>query len=196
MNNQWITNAFSSAVKETSKVFKFASSNGAELNQIGWGNLTWDALAIIFFIATVFAYGIILGKGRILVILSSIYMAAFLVMIFPWKFGKNFFNQIPNNLIIFTSLLFLLYLFLSRSSLASVARFSTRGSWIATFILSFFQVGLLTSIVISYFPAEKLQSLIPLIFRLFDGAMARFIWAAMPLLAIVAFKKRRRRVNY
>src|SRR5512143_4108673 len=51
---------------------------------INWAAPTWDLFIVLFFVVTVFLYGLSLGRDRIIVILVSIYMALAVVSNAPY----------------------------------------------------------------------------------------------------------------
>src|SRR3990167_1770098 len=61
-----------------------ANDVGKFLQSINWAAPTWDLFIVLFFIVTVFLYGMSLGRDRIIVILVSIYMALAVVSNAPF----------------------------------------------------------------------------------------------------------------
>lgn len=164
---------------------------GASLGRLNLHSPSWDLFVLLIFGIAVFLYAFTLGKGRIVVFLCSVYMAFVITETFPWSIKANLIGKIPNKLIIFAVAVVLIFLMLVRSGLASIFRATAEGSWIETFIFSVLQIGLLTSILISYFSQLDAQALMPLSSQIFASQMARFIWAALPLIALTFIKKHR-----
>ena len=182
------------------RLLVFLSVSGASLNKINWRNPSWDLFAAALFLAAVFLYGVMLGKGRILVMLSVVYMSAVIAIFFPWNFGKSAsganafaaaFANIPIKLVVFAVVLILLFFLLIRSGLASIFRATTEGSWIETFIFGFLQAGLLAAIIMSFFPPEIIQYNLPVTGKIFAAPIARFIWIILPIAAVAFTKKKR-----
>lgn len=188
------------------KVLEFASSLagraiaslgifGASLGKINWSNPSWDLFIMLLFVLAVFLYGITLGKGRIMVMISAIYMSAAVAIFFPQNFLEYLLKYVPEyvpiQLVIFILTLVILFFFLVRSGLASIFRATTEGSWIETFIFSFFQIGLVFAIAMSFFPAEKIQSSLPATGQIFINPIARFAWIILPIIGIIFTKKKK-----
>lgn len=168
---------------------------GASLGKLNWSRPNWDMFILLVFIAAIFLYGFTLGKGRIIVLLSSIYMACAAAETFPWNIKFNaaggFFFNIPNKLLVFVIVLIFLLFTLVRSGMASIFRASAEGSWIEVLIFSVLQVGLLASAVISFFPLDDLIISAPLSSRIFALPAPRFFWTILPLAALALAKKKR-----
>src|SRR5687767_4847400 len=91
------------------------------LQAVNWASPSWDLFIVLFFLVTVFLYGMSLGRDRIIVILVSIYMALAVVSNAPIlgkldatvNLGQFFAFRVTTFLGIFVLLFFLL----SRSAL-------------------------------------------------------------------------------
>lgn len=168
---------------------------GVSLGKINWSNPSWDVFIALLFVLAVFLYGITLGKGRIMVMISAIYMSAAVTIFFPQNLIENVLKNVPQNipiqLEIFILTLVILFFFLVRSGLASIFRATTEGSWIETFIFSFFQIGLVFAIAMSFFPPENIQSNLPATGQIFTNPIARFAWIILPIIGIIFTKKRK-----
>jgi hypothetical protein len=160
-------------------------------SQINWTQPSWDLLIIFLFIVSAFFYGFSLGRNRIIVILISIYMALAVANNFPYlkeitsqtPLAKLFAFQVLFFLIIFIISLFLL----SRAGLPQGIR--GRGRWWEIIIFSILHVGLLISVILSFLPSEALKELIPFTQLIFVSDLARFLWIALPIVAMVLIKE-------
>ncbi len=169
---------------------------GAGLGRMNWASPSWDLFLIILLVIAVFLYGITLGKARIIVILSSIYMSALVAIFFPWNVSWNVLKNVPIKVAIFVACMLLLFVTLTRSGLASIFRASTEGSWIETLIFSIFQIGLITTIIMSFFAQEIITSSFPIMSTVFTGSVAQFIWVVLPILGLIFTKKKREYKTY
>jgi len=169
---------------------------GAGLGRMNWTSPSWDLFLIILLAIAVFLYGITLGKARIIVILSSIYMSALVAIFFPWNVSWNVLRNVPIRVAVFVVCFLLLFVTLTRSGLASIFRASTEGSWIETIIFSVFQVGLITVIIMSFFTQEVIANLFPIMSTIFSGSVAQFVWVVLPILGLIFTKKKREYKTY
>ena len=65
------------------------------------------------------------------------------------------------------------------------------GSWWQVVLFSVLHVGLLTSVVLSFLPAENLAQLAPLTKQIFLDQTAKFIWLVAPILAMSLVRAQR-----
>lgn len=173
------------------RLLAFLSISGASLAKINWQKPSWDLFVVLIFLIAVFLYGITLGKGRILVMLSAIYMSAIIAVFFPWNISAGILRGAPPKAAIFIAVLILLFFLLVRSGLASIFKASTEGNWIETFIFSFLQIGLLVAILIFFFPPEAIQASLPITGKIFADPIARFAWIIFPIIGIALTRKKR-----
>lgn len=160
---------------------------------------TWDLLVFVGAIAAVFLYGMTSGKGRILMLILSTYFSFLITTLMPWKEIGAYFNygeDFPS--IIFESFIFLALIaafcfLLPNSVLGSVARAGRSGrvAWWQTAVLSFLEVGFLTSVIIVLVPAKGLSDVNPLLTQFFSGEIPKFIWILLPILALVFLRRGR-----
>jgi hypothetical protein len=163
------------------------------VTNINWAAPTWDLFIVIFFIITVFLYGMSLGRDRIIVILVSIYMALAVISNAPFlgafggadiKVGNYFAFQVTT----FLGLFVLLFFLLSRSALMHTFGKLHSGSWWQVLIFSVFHVGLLVSITLSFLPAEAVGHLAPVTRNLFASETAKFLWIIAPITGMILLK--------
>lgn len=154
---------------------------------------SWDLFIILFFILAAFIYGLSLGRDRIIVILVSIYVGLAIVNSAPYI--KDLAEQARLDLFAFKATAFLglfvlLFFMFSRSALLrALGTSGYAGNWLHVIVFSFLHVGLLTSITLSFLPAEALNFLMPVTRTIFVSEPARFIWMVMPLLAMFLVNK-------
>lgn len=155
------------------------------VSQVNWAAPTWDLFIVLFFVATVFLYGLSLGRDRIIVILMSIYMALAVVSVAPFLGEVNADVAIGKYLAFkvtaFLGIFVLLFFLLSRSVLLKTFGNLAAGKWWQVLIFSAFHVGLLVSITISLLPTGALAHLAPLTKTLFASETAKFVWVVAPI---------------
>lgn len=167
-------------------------------NSINWSVPTWDLFIIFIFIVGSFVYGLTLGKGRLVIILISIYISLALINYFPYQefnlvqfeFGELFIFKI----IAFFGLTMLIFFLFSRSSISSVFRASKdySGTWLQILLFSFFHVGLLVSAIFLFLPEESLAFFSPATRAVFNSQIGRFFWMLTPVIFMAFLKKRRK----
>lgn len=163
-----------------------------QLSRINWASPTWDLFIVIFFLVTVFLYGMTMGRDRIIVILVSIYMALAVISNAP------FLNQLHADINIsdffalkvttFLGIFVLLFFLLSRSALLKTFGGMASGSWWQVFLFSVFHVGLLVSITLSFIPSEAIGNLAPITQMLFASDGGKFFWIVAPIVSMVLIK--------
>jgi len=160
---------------------------------------TWDLLIFIGAIAAVFLYGMTSGKGKILMLILSTYFSFLITTLMPWKEIGEYFNYAKD----FPSIIFQAFVFLAlivafcfllpNSVLGLVARSGRGGrvAWWQVSILSFLEVGFLASVILVLVPAKDLLNVNPLLVQFFSGAIPKFTWTLLPLLAMVFLRRGR-----
>ncbi|MBI2634971.1 MAG: hypothetical protein HYW79_00245 [Parcubacteria group bacterium] len=148
---------------------------------------TWDILLLLFFFATVFIYGLVVGRNRIIVLLLASYPAALINSHVP------FYGRFLNNLNIYQGLFirafsfFILtfFIFWILSNLGFSRKEINKKTGQILF-LSFLNVGLWASIIFGYaldLNTEALK-LAPLTKLLFGFDTAQFIWFIIPIFVL------------
>jgi hypothetical protein len=163
------------------------------INNINWTTPSWDLFIIIIFVAGIFLYGLSLGRDRAFIILISSYISLALLnkssLIFE-VLGIQLDNSFMNNTALFLGGVFVLFFLLSNSAFTSVFDQSPAGTWMQTLIVSFLQIGLVISIVISFLPPEEINALSSFIKSVFVENQAQFFWLLSPLVSMLIFKGR------
>lgn len=162
------------------------------LSNINWASPTWDLFIVLFFIVTVFLYGMTMGRDRIIVILVSIYMSLAVVSNAPYL-GQlhadiNISEYFALKVTTFLGLFVLLFFLLSRSALLRTFGSFASGTWWQVFLFSVLHVGLLVSITLSFLPAEAVGNLAPMTQEVFASDGGRFFWVVSPIFAMVLLK--------
>lgn len=160
---------------------------------INWSEPSWDLFIILFFIIAGLLYGLSLGRDRIIVIMVAIYMALAVVNYAPYigrlveeaGLQQLFVVRISTFITVFIVLFFLL----SRSALLkTIAAADSPGPWWQVLVFSFLHVGLLTSVVLSFFPNGAADELAPFTRSVFTSAGGKFFWVIAPIAAMILLK--------
>jgi hypothetical protein len=162
------------------------------LSRVNWASPTWDLFIVLFFLVTVFLYGMTMGRDRIIVILVSIYMALAVISNAPYlnqlRANVNLSDFFALKVSTFLGIFVLLFFLLSRSALLKTFGGMASGSWWQVFLFSIFHVGLLVSITLSFVPAEAVHNLAPITQSLFASDGGKFFWIVAPIMAMVLIK--------
>ena len=169
------------------------------LFNLNWATPTWDLFIILFFVVAAFLYGLSLGRNRIIVILISIYMALAIVNTAPYL--NNFSAEISYNnasifkFTVFVGIFIILFFLLSRGALLrTIASKDSDGSWWQSIVFSFFHVGLILSILMSYLPKEMLENNLSQAMRnVFVSDPAKFFWLVIPIVVMVLIRKKKKK---
>lgn len=157
---------------------------GETLSQLNLSTPSWDLFILTFFLIVTVLYGLSLGRGRIIVILVSIYMTIAVVATAP--FLKTFTPTIAmNNIFAFRVMtfacIFLLIFFLVSRSGFMRSLGSSHGSLWQVILFSFLHVGLLIATTLSFLPPDVAGRLAPITRTIFLSETAHFIWVVAPI---------------
>ncbi len=172
-----------------------AISNLANLDAITkiLNHPTWDIVVIFLFIAVGFFYGLSAGKTKLVAVLISLYVSAFLFKNISYfdSFirGRNILETVLFRGAIFAVIIFLLAVifnrFLSRDGVSGAK------SWLSVFLLSFLEVGLLASLVFQLLPVKQIFVFSPLTQTLFASANALIFWLTIPLIVLFFISRKK-----
>ena len=156
-------------------------------------NPAWDVLLLLFFFFSVFVYGLVVGRNRIIVLLLASYPAALINEYIPYP--KNFLNNLNvaqtiflKAFVFFVLAIFVFWIF-KRSGFSRKELNKKTGQ---VLFLSFLNVGLWANIIFGYvlnFNAELIK-LAPLNLLLFGSTPAHFIWLILPILVLYWFERK------
>lgn len=163
----------------------------SSFSNIDWSAPSWDIIILLFFIVSILIYGFALGRNRVVAILISTYLSLAVTTNLPFmdKLTEiinryvTFTFQVSSFLVVFVLLFFLL----TRGTLLQKYG-SLGGGWWQVIIFSLLQVGLLTSIILSFLPQEAYGSLSEFTKTVFISDIGKFCWIASPILALIFFK--------
>ena len=160
-----------------------------------WSIPSWDSVILLFFIISVVMYGFVLGRDRVVAILISTYISLAVTTNLPYmeqisdaiNKGNSSFFQISSFLVVFV----LIFILLTRGSI--IRRLSSlAGSWWQIIIFAVLQVGLFTSIIMSFLPIETHEVFSEVTVELFISERGRFAWMILPVIALAVFKAKKK----
>ncbi len=181
-----------SNIKQTTalSVQSIFDSVQAFVGSLNWQAPSWDLFIVLFALMSTVVYGFLLGRNRLIVLMMSVYMALAVVNVAPLVTpllggdpASPDFYLIRIGLFIFAFVV--VFFLVSRTALFNtLAAPEMLSAWWHVFLLSFLQVGLLLSVVLSFLPPESSAILSPFIRELFTTPTARAIWIVLPMLAM------------
>lgn len=156
---------------------------------INIANPTWDTFLVLSFIIATLLYSFFVNRERLGVVLLSTYSAIALFAATPvlrdYIDALPVADGIPYRLGIF--LLFFLVLFILFSSNLHL-RTDSEQPWLTGLILSFLQVGLLLSALLSYVPSEVFST--QFVRSFFTDDIPRSAWMLAPIVAMIFIRHR------
>lgn len=162
------------------------------VNSINWTSPSWDLFVIVIFVAGIFLYSLGLGKDKTFVILISSYISLALVSklsliqeVLGFQLGGSFIND---SAVFLGGTLFLFFV-LSNSTFTSVFDQGLDRSWFQMTVMSFLQIGLMVSVIVSFLTPEETAELSDFMKSFFADSQSQFIWLISPIVAITVFKK-------
>ena len=159
-------------------------------------NLSSNTLLILAFLVMGFGYGMMMGKNRLSIVMLAGYFSLVINKAIPWELFGLFEAEGPSTniqIFLFLAVILAIFFLAPHSGISSVIRVSGRGSsrWWQNLILGVLQMGFLISIVISFLPDKNIAELNPIIKQFLVEEPARFLWLVLPLVGLMALKKRR-----
>jgi len=164
------------------------------VQNINWTAPTWDLFILAGWALASVVYAFAAGRGRIINILLSVYIAKLLVLQMPFLT-----NSVSERLsgtaaslqqmIVFLVLFLVLFLLLGRFVLKTSADSHRMSSAVFGLIFSFLQIGMLINIVLKFLPLITQESFSPLIRTLFIKDPVSLIWLVAPIIYLVILGK-------
>ena len=166
-----------------------------QIHTFNWHNPSWDLFIILAWIVVAVIYAFTSGRGRIINILVSIYIAKLLTIEAPFL-TNAISGRLPSTLaslqqmIVFVILFIVLFVFLGRYAFrTSVDKRNMVGSLVLSLIFALMQIGLLINIILTLLPVNVQNSFSPLIQTIFIRGQASFVWLIMPLIYLIIVGK-------
>lgn len=162
------------------------------IRSFNWHSPSWDLFIILFWVVAGVLYAFVSGKGRILAILVSVYMAKLLVIEAPFlhkivNAKLNIVTVSLQHLATFGALFIVLFFFLSRYGFRTSAEGKTGSSLLFGVPFAILQIGLLINVVLGFIPPAVQGTLHPLIRYLFTQTGVNFIWLVAPVGYLIVF---------
>ena len=150
-------------------------------------NLAGDFSFLIFFFLVSIVIGMLIGRFRLINVLINIYIAVAILTVIPSEIMK------PHSIsTLFIFLISVLILTLIDSHLFDIHISGSGGSFFwRLFVMSFFEAGLIFSILISFWGPKTIVSyLSPEVYGLFAADYARIFWMLVPLFVLFFINKK------
>ncbi len=159
------------------------------ISGLSWSHPTWDLFIVVFLVVGTLLYGFSLGRNRIVMIMVALYMALVSVMYFPLVTLQTGDVLLTHGFVIkistFLGLFAVLFFMLTRSALNHMMiGENTFGRWWHIIILSFLQVGMLISVVMSFLPPAWILHVSELTRITFVSAWGKFVWVVLPIVGL------------
>jgi hypothetical protein len=163
------------------------------VHSINLTNPSWDLFVLLAFVVGIGFYLMRGGVGRAFLVLLSSYISFSLVTrlaLIEKVLGVNLQNTLTNKTIIFLAGILVIFFILSRSGFFPMFRQSSKKVWFKTLVISFLQIGLVISLIVSFTSIQEAKNLSMFLRYFFATDGAQFFWLVSPLLAIFLFKEK------
>lgn len=164
------------------------------LNKIPWPIGNWDILLVIFLVGGSILYALFLGKRRVMVILTAIYMTLAVLAYTPFigKISEVMGSSAKTTIFIIGFVV--LFFMVSRGALhRAFSRGGYVGAWWQALLLAFLQLGLLLSIFLSFLPTNYQEHFSSLTRLVLLSDWGRFAWLVLPILVMAAMAGEKKR---
>lgn len=163
-------------------------------HSFNWHAPSWDLFIVLGWIIAAVMYAFAAGRGRIMSILVSVFMAKLLVIEAPFIGDEisrraNFSGSPWQQLVVFLVLFLLIFMFMSRYAFRGAGDSRNVAAFPFTVVFALAQVGLLINIIVGYLPSGVIQNFSPMVRFIFVDYPANFVWLILPLLLLVVFGK-------
>ena len=164
------------------------------VRSFNWYTPSWDLFIFLFWLVASVFYTFAAGRGRIITILISVYMAKLLTLEAPFltdvikaRLPESVFAA--QQLIIFLVFFFLLFTFFCRYMFKTSADSRRIASIAFGLLFSVLQIGLLINTVLTLLPSGVQASFSSLVQTVFIQNPASFIWLVAPLAYLILLGK-------
>jgi len=166
----------------------FLSGVFAKITVLGLGA---DLLLFLSLVVASFIYTALLGRRRVLLYLTSVYVTLGVLAYAPFVGRIAEVTTSPNKTIYFVVAFIVLFFILVRGVLGQV--FIDGGyvsGWWQVLGLAFLQLGLLVSIFLSFLPNNLLNVFSPFTRTVFLDSWGRFAWLIIPIVLMAALARK------
>ncbi len=151
-----------------------------------WSQPSWDLFILGAWALGSVIYAFTAGRGRVINILISVYIAKLLVHEAPFLsdvITKNLPSSLfaMQQLATFVIVFLILFIFLGRYAFRTSVDGRQMGALFFGLIFSILQIGLLINTIVVFLPVGVKESLGPLVQLVFLKDPASFIWLVLPL---------------
>lgn len=149
-------------------------------------SFTQDVTLLIVVVLASFIFGVFIGRSRLISVLISAYISVAVISVVPVAYLSDYNYQV----IAFLALLIILVLSGRKMFEVSISGVGSGFMW-RVFLLSFLEVILVASIVISFLPAKiALGYVSPSSYVYLASQEAKLIWMVAPLVFLLFIQKR------
>ena len=159
------------------------------VHNFDWHQPSWDLFIFLFWaVASVF-YAFAAGRGRIISLLMSLYIAKLLVLQAPWL-SRAIDQKLPGSLsslqelVSFLLIFVVLFVLLSRYAFRTSADGRHFGSIPFALVFAVLQIGLLINTILGFLAVSG-KNFSPLVTVIFLSGGASFIWLIAPLIFLI-----------
>lgn len=159
------------------------------LQNFDWHTPSWDLFILLFWGVGALLYAFSAGRGRILSLLMSLYIAKLLVLEAPWiidQVNQNLTGTLVGlqQLVSFLLVFVILFLLLSRFAFHTSADARKLSSIPFAVVFAFLQIGLLIQTVLTYLQNIG-KEFSPLVSWIFLSSASAFFWLVAPLIFLI-----------
>lgn len=169
----------------------FSISTVTELSRtFAWNQPSWDLFIFGAWAMGSVLYAFTAGRGRIINILMSVYIAKLLVYEAPFL-SSVITKNLPSSLFslqqlaTFVLMFLILFMFLGRYAFRTSVDGRQAGALVFGLIFSVLQIGLLINTILGFLPSVTQTAFHPLIHFIFLDRPASFIWLVLPLAFLI-----------
>ena len=156
---------------------------------------SWEIILILFLIGIGFLLGLLLGRDKTFILLLGSYISFAILNVIPVnKIFPSVFAKQENFVILivaFLGIIALVYFLFSRSFFKSSTRRKGSKSLFQIFFLSLFFVGVVISVLFSFFPRDLISQFSDIVLKTFNSSLGRAIWLIIPIIFVGLFKRKR-----
>ncbi len=174
--------------------FSLIGNISQQFHNFNWSSPSWDLFVFAAWGLGTVIYAFTAGRGRVINILISTYIAKLMVDEAPFL-TKAITQHLPSGLVavqqlsVFVIVFLVLFLFLGRYAFRTSADGRQMGAILFSLVFSFLQIGLLIATILNFLPEHARQSFHPLVQFTFILSPAPFIWLVAPLIFLIILGK-------
>lgn len=151
-------------------------------------SLSQDIILLLAAVLISFIFGTFIGRYRLVTVLINIYVSFAVVSVIP----QGFLSGYSTTLLIFGALVILLTIFGRKLFEIHISGAGSGFLW-KVFVMSFLEVGLILSIILSMLPSKVALSYVSSnAYNLLVSGNAQFIWMIAPLVFMLFMHRRMR----